>query len=79
MWKWIMTLDVQELHRWMLQARVRVVIGREIHARIRFGRRCVENIVEYDQRQSIVSKCDTQTPELVSSRVHSQPLSSLMA
>ena len=29
---------------------------REIHARIGLGRRCVESMVEYDQRQSIVSK-----------------------
>ena len=29
------------------------------------GRRCVESVVEYDQRQSIVSKCDTQTLELL--------------
>ena len=36
---------------------------------IGFGQRYVESIVEYDQRQRIVSKNDTQTPELVSSKV----------
>ena len=46
------------------------MIVREIHARIGFGRRCVEIIIEYDQRQKgIVSKCDTQTPELASGKL----------
>ena len=40
-------------------------VVREICARIGLGRRCVESMVEYDKRQSIVSKCDTQTLELV--------------
>ena len=34
----------------------------QIHARIMFGQICMESIVEYDKRQSIVSKCDTRTP-----------------
>ena len=34
-----------------------------------FGRRCVESMVEYDQRQSIISMCDTQTLELVEGKV----------
>ena len=33
--------------------------------RIGLGRRDVESMIEYYQRQSIVSKCDTQTLELV--------------
>ena len=33
------TLDVQEIYQWLFQSRGHVVIGREIHARIRFGRR----------------------------------------
>ena len=45
----------------MLQSRVHIVVVREIRAKIGLGRRCVESIVEYDQRQSIVSKYDTQT------------------
>ena len=64
-WKWIVTLYVQELYRWMLQLRVHIVVVREIRARIGLGRRCVESMVEYDQMQSIGSKCDTQTLELV--------------
>ena len=42
-----------------------IVVVREIRARIGLGHRCVESMVEYDQRESIVSKCDTQTLELV--------------
>ena len=34
------------------------VVVREIHARIGLSQR---SMVEYDQRQSIVLKCDTQT------------------
>ena len=49
----------------MLQLRVHIVFVREIHARIRLRRRDEEIMVEYDQRQSFVSKCDTQTLELV--------------
>ena len=41
------------------------MVVREIRARIGLGHRCVESMVEYDQRESIVSKCDTQTLELV--------------
>ena len=41
------------------------MIVREIHARIGLGQRCVESMVEYDQRQSIVSKYDTQNLKLV--------------
>ena len=37
----------------------------EICARIGLGRRDVESMAEYDQRQSIVSKCDTLALELV--------------
>ena len=55
MWKWVATLDVQELYQWMIQSRVHIVTMREIRARIGFGERCVENILECDQRQSIVS------------------------
>ena len=55
----------QELYRWMLQPRVHIVVVREICARIRLSWRDVESMAEYDQRQSIVSKCDTQTLELV--------------
>ena len=39
------------------------MIVRENRAWIGFSRRCVEIIVEYDQRKSIVSKCDVQTPQ----------------
>ena len=31
-WKWVATLDVQELYQWMLQSRVHIVVVREIHA-----------------------------------------------
>ena len=41
------------------------MVVREIRAKIGLGRRCVESMVEYDQRQSIVSKYDTQTLGLV--------------
>ena len=41
------------------------MVVREIRARIGLDRRVVESMGEYDQRQSIVSKCDTQTLELV--------------
>ena len=41
------------------------MVVREIHARIGLDRRDVESMAEYDQRQSIVSKCDTQTLELI--------------
>ena len=36
-----------------------IVVVIEIHAKIGLGRRCVESIVEYDQRQSIVSKYES--------------------
>ena len=49
----------------MLQSRVHIVVVGGIHAKIGLDRRDVESMVEYDQRQSIVSKCDTQTRELV--------------
>ena len=42
-----------------------IVVVREICARVGLGRRCVGSMVEYDQRQTIVSKCDTQTLKLV--------------
>ena len=48
-----------------LQSRVHIVVVREIRASIGLGQKDVESMVEYDQRQSIVSKCDTQTLELV--------------
>ena len=64
-WKWVVTLDVQELCKWMLQWRVHIVVVREIRASIGLGWRDVESMVEYDQRQSIVSKCDTKILELV--------------
>ena len=38
---------------------------RNLCKKIELGRRCVESMDEYDQRQSIVSKYDTQTLELV--------------
>ena len=60
MWKWVVTPNVQELYQWMLQSRVHIVVVRGIHARIGLGRKDVESMVEYDQRQSIVSKCDPQ-------------------
>ena len=41
------------------------MVVREIRAKIGLGRRCVESMVEYDQRQSIVSKYDTQTLEVI--------------
>ena len=41
------------------------MVVREIRARVELGRRDVESMVKYDQRQSIVSKCDMQTLELV--------------
>ena len=65
MWMWVATLDVQELHHWMLQSRGHMMIVREIRARIGFAWAYVESIVEYDQRQSIVSKYDTYTLKLV--------------
>ena len=37
MWKWVVTLDVQELYQWLLQSRVHIVVVREIHARIGLG------------------------------------------
>ena len=40
------------------------MVVREICERIGLGLRCVESMVKYDQRQSIVSKCDTYTFEL---------------
>ena len=46
-------------------SRVHIVVVREIHAKIGLGGRCVESMVEYDQRQSIVSKYDTHTLGLV--------------
>ena len=49
----------------MLQSRVRIVVVREISARIGLGRRDVETMVEYDQRQSVVSMYDTWTLEFV--------------
>ena len=42
---------------------VHFVIVRGIGARIGFGRRCVERVVECDRRQSIVSNCDIETPK----------------
>ena len=63
----------------MLQSRVHVLVVREIRAKIGLGRRCVENMVEYDQRQNIVSKCDTQHSQTcLGQSVHSRPLSSLV-
>ena len=63
MWKWVETLNVQELsnecHNW------RCTLG-EICARIGLGPKYVESIVKCDRRQSIVSMCDTQTPDLFS-------------
>ena len=41
------------------------MVVREIRAKIELGRICVQSMVEYDQRQNIVSKCDTQTLGLV--------------
>ena len=41
------------------------MVVREIRAKIELGRRCVESMIEYDQRQIIVSKYDTQTLGLV--------------
>ena len=49
----------------MLQSRVHIVVVREIRARIGLNQRDVESMAEYDQRQSIISKCDTLTLELV--------------
>ena len=43
----------------MLQFRVHPLIIREVCARVGFGRRCMERMVEYDQSQRIVSECDT--------------------
>ena len=54
-------LGVRELYR----SRVHSDVAREIRERIGLGRRCVESMAEYDHRESIVSKCDTQTLELV--------------
>ena len=45
------------------------MVVREIRAKIGLGQRCVESMVEYDQRQSIVSKYDTQTLGLVYGKV----------
>ena len=53
----------------MLQSRVHIVVVREIRARNGLGRSCVESMVEYDKRQSIVSKYDTQTLRLVLGKV----------
>ena len=41
---------------WMLQSRVHIVVVRGIHARIGLGRRDVESMVKYDQRQFIFVK-----------------------
>ena len=49
----------------MLQSRVHIVVVREILARIGLDGRDVESMAEYDQRLSVVSKCDTQTLEFV--------------
>ena len=65
MWKWVAIANVEELYQWMLQSRVHIVVVREIRASIGLDRRDVESMAEYDQRQSIVSKCDTQTLELL--------------
>ena len=69
MWKSVATHDAQELYYWMLQSKLHIVTMREIHVRIRFGWRCVERIVTHDRRQSIVSKYDTHTLELVWGKV----------
>ena len=61
----------------MLQSRVHTVVVREIRARIGFDRRDVESMAEYDQRPSIVSKCDTDSRTCLGKSVHSRPLSSL--
>ena len=53
----------------MLQLRVHIVLVREIRARIGLDRRDVESMAKYDQRQSIVSYCDTQILELVWGKV----------
>ena len=61
-----------KLYQRMLQLRVHIVIMKEIRTRIGFDQRCVGSQVKHDQRQSIVLKCHTQTPGLVSSKsVHS--------
>ena len=66
--KWVANCNCQELYIWMLLSRVHTMTMGEICARIGFGQRCVESIAECDQRQSIISKCDTQTLELVQSK-----------
>ena len=55
------TLDVQELCYQMAQLREHIVTVREICARTELGRRSMQSIVKYDQRQTIVSKCDIHT------------------
>ena len=58
MWKWVVTLDVQELYRWMLQARVHIVVVRVILAKIGFDRRCVESMVNYySPKPWLTSQC----------------------
>ena len=49
MWKWVATLDVQDLYQWMLQSRMHIVTVNEIRGRIRHGQRCVDNIIECGQ------------------------------
>ena len=61
-----------------MQSSVHIVNVIEICAPIGFGQRCVESVVEHDQRQSTISKCDTQTPELVLSKLCDRDHSSLV-
>mgnify|MGYP006889383980 CR=1 FL=1 len=53
----------------MLRLRVHIVVVREFRGRIGLDRRDVESMAKYDQRQSIVSYCDTQILELVWGKV----------
>ena len=61
MWKWITTLNVQELAIELAHCGYE----RNMCKWLGLYRRYVENIVKCDQRQIIISKCDTPTPELV--------------
>ena len=46
MWKWVATLDVQELYQLMLQIESAHCVVREIDAMIGLGGKCVESMVE---------------------------------
>ena len=63
----------------MFQSRVHIVVVREIRAKIGLGRRCVESMVEYDQRQrALYQSMILKLLTFLEQSVHSRPLSSLV-